>query len=115
MATGFTSVGDLVNSLLTGGLSTVTQPQLAAITNEGLAPGGRAVINGRMPTPISFPGIRQASLRQLNSLDPQEQANLNTYLVNNHNLQFQPWMDQAQRQFGGGGFAPVSRFAGSAF
>jgi hypothetical protein len=107
---GFTSLTDLFNPKRTP----VSQEELAEIAERALAPGGRAALSdtGQGAAPVQFPGRQQSTFRQLSSLDPEEKNNLDTYLVNKHNLDYKTFEERAKKQFLGGGFAAPSRLLG---
>ena len=108
MATGFSGLGTLLNP----GVSSVTQDDLIALAQNGLAPGPQSILNDRSPSPMRFPGLQLPTLRQLNSLDDEEMKNLNTLLMNKYNVQAPSVYAQSQRQFQGGGFAAPSQVRG---
>jgi hypothetical protein len=81
-------------------------------TNFGVLPAGApgtAISNNPMSMPASY---RAITARQLGQLDPSEQANMNTYLVNKFNLDTPTVADQAKKQSGVGTFTSPTRLLG---
>lgn len=109
--------------------SPVTQADLIRAATRALSPAGRAVLTEQSIAPMQFGGprpvgfqpvadvalpdqLRQATARQLGSLDKAEQGNLGTLLVNKYNVGFDEYAAQAKKQSMGQGFTPASRLLG---